>query len=159
MAVVDHNKNKYPWPMQKFFFRVTIDNKQISFQSIDGLGSEVSIIEYRGGDYALWSKTKRPGMISYSNVTLKKGMFKGDKDLHDWWKVYETDHKHTERRTVVIEMMDSLDDNKELVCIRWTLKNAFVTKYTPTTLDSVADTEPAIEEMELAYEDMDMVFT
>jgi phage tail-like protein len=146
------------WPVAKFFFRVQIDGTQISFQAVDGLESEISIIEYRGGDYALWSKIKCPGMITYSNVTLKKGMFKGDTFLHDWWKSYETNHSHKGRRTVVIELMDTIADDKHTVCMTWTLKNAFVVKYTPTAMDAEADSEPAIEEMEIAYEDMDMEF-
>lgn len=158
MSVIDHNSLTYKWPLSKFFFRVTLDGTQISFQAVEGMESEISVIEYRGGDYALWSKTKRPSMISYTNVTLKKGMFKGDTQLHDWWKSYETDHKHSTRKTVVIELMDSLDDNKELVCIRWTLINAFVTKFTPSGLDAEADSEAAIEEMEIAYENMDIEF-
>lgn len=156
MAIVDHSSNKYPWPLSKFFFRVSIDGVQISFQGVEGLESEISTIEYRGGDYALWSKTKRPGMISYSNATLKKGMFKGDKTLHDWWKSYSTDHLHSKRRKIVIELMDSLDGKIDMVCIRWELHNAFVTKYTPTGMDAESDSEVALEEMEVCYEKMDI---
>lgn len=157
MSVIDHNASSYhPWPLTKFFFRVTISGTQISFQGVEGMESEISTIEYRGGDYALWSKTKRPGMISYTNVTLKKGMFKKDANLHDWWKSYASSHKHGDRREIKIELMDSIGDGTDHVYITWTLKNAFVTKYTPSGLDAEADSEPAIEEMEVAYEVMEI---
>jgi phage tail-like protein len=154
MAVIDHNSyaDGSKWPLAKFSFLVKLDSTQVSFQGVDGLESEISIIEYRGGDYALWSKTKRPGMISYSNVTLKKGMFKGDKVLHDWWKDFETNHLHSKRKSITIDLLNEAGS----VCVSWRLTNAFVVKYTPSTMDAEADSEPAIEEMEIAYEKLDI---
>jgi phage tail-like protein len=158
MAVVDHNSNPYgAWPLAKFYFQVTIDevDTSIGFQAVEGLESEISTMEYRAGNYALWAKTKRPGMMTYSNVTLKKGMFKADANLHDWWKSLETDHMHSARRTVVIELLNE----ENAVCIRWELQNCFVVKFTPTGLDAEADSEVAIEEMEIAYEKLNITMS
>jgi hypothetical protein len=38
----------------------------------------------------------------------------------------------------------------DLFC--WTLEKAYVTKFTPSNMDAEADSEPAIEEVELSYQ-------
>jgi len=157
---VDHmtapNGGANNWPLVKFYFEVQIDNVDgtIGFQAVEGLESEVSVMEYRAGNYALWAKTKRPGLMTYSNVTLKKGMFRNDANLHDWWSSLANDHRHADRRTIIINMYN--EDNE--VVLTWTLEQCFVTKFTPSSLDAEADSEVAIEELEIATEKMTMVY-
>lgn len=139
------------WPMTKFFFDVTIDGlPALGFQTVEGLESETSVIEYRSGNSQFLFKSKRPGMVSYSNLTLKKGAFLGQPDLKDLWKFYAWDitENRTTRKNILVEMKNEAGD----VEVVWDIKGAFVVKYTPPTLDAEADSEPAVEEMEIAYE-------
>lgn len=149
----DHMSNSYnPWPLAKFYFEVTVDgiDTSMGFQSVEGLESEISMMEYRAGNYALWAKTKRPGLMTFSNVTLKKGMFAGDANLQSWWHTLAWEHQHgvDNRREVIITL---LDENEE-IRMTWTLSNAFCVKFTPTPLDAEADSEVAVEELELCCE-------
>jgi phage tail-like protein len=142
------------WPLPKFYFTVEIDNipNTIGFQGCEGLESEISVMEYRAGNSPNFFKTKRPGLMSYSNITLKKGMFTGDANMYEWYKELALDHQHSNRRTVIISLMDE----SNTVVFTWTLENAFVTKFTPTGFDAEADTEVAIEELEFCCESWSM---
>jgi phage tail-like protein len=138
------------WPLAKFYFRVMIDTlPEIGFQTVEGLESEISVMEYRPGNQRAFYKSKRPGMISYSNITLKKGMFKSHKDLYDWYKEMAQAHNYrNQARAITIELLDEANE----VMMTWRVSNAIVVKYTPTPLDAEADSEVAVEEMELAVD-------
>lgn len=142
------------WPLPKFYFSIEIDNipNTLGFQTIEGLETEISVMEYRAGNSTNFYKTKRPGLMSYSNITLKKGTFQGDDYLYQWYKELSVDHQHTERRTVIIHLMNEADE----IVFTWTLLNAFVTKFTPTPFDAEADSEVAIEELEFCCEEWTM---
>jgi len=148
---VDNAPNPFEWPLAKFYFEVTIDELPVlGFQAVEGLESEISVMEYRPGNAPFLFKSKRPGMVTYSNITLKKGMFAADANLKDWWKLYAWDksENRNKRRQILIELKDEADT----VMMSWTCKGCFPVKFTPTALDAEADSEVAIEEIELACE-------
>ena len=64
------------WPLPKFYFSVKIDEEELSFQEVSGLDMENEPLEYRAGNSPVFSKVKIPGTKKYSNITLKKGIFK-----------------------------------------------------------------------------------
>jgi len=143
--------NPFEWPLAKFFFRVTIDGlPELGFQTVEGLESEVSVMEYRPGNTQFLFKSKRPGLVTYSNITFKKGEFMSDANLKDWWHLYawEKGTNRNERKEILIELLDE----SESVMMTWTVKGAFPVKFTPTSLDAEADSEVAVEEMEVAIE-------
>jgi phage tail-like protein len=142
--------NPFEWPLAKFFFRVTIDGlPELGFQTVEGLESEVSIMEYRPGNTQFLFKSKRPGLVTYSNITFKKGEFLGDANLKDWWHLYAWEKAgRNERKEILIELLDE----SESVMMTWTVKGAFPVKFTPTSLDAEADSEVAVEEVEVAIE-------
>jgi phage tail-like protein len=147
----DNATNPFEWPLAKFQFRVTIDGlPELGFQTVEGLESEVSIIEYRPGNSSFLFKSKRPGLITYSNITFKKGEFADDPHLKDWWHLYawEVAGNRNERKEILIELYDEADEVK----LAWTCKGAFPVKFTPTSLDAEADSEAAVEELEVAIE-------
>ena len=151
----DTNFNE-SWPLAKFYFRVQIDNlPEIGFQTVEGLESEISIMEYRAGNQRAFYKSKRPGMTSYSNITLKKGMFKSHADLYLWYKAIAQEHNfRQEARGIIIDLLDETDS----VVMTWRVSNAIVVKYTPTPLDAEADSEVAVEELELAVDYWELEF-
>lgn len=131
--------------MPKFYFQVKIDNTEITFQEVSGLDMEAQVIEYRHGNSSEFSTIKMPGLKKSGNVTLKKGVFKGDNFLWTWFA--EVKLNTIERKTVVISLLDEL--NKPTMV--WTLKNAWPTKITGTDLKSDGN-EVAVETLELAHE-------
>ena len=66
------------WPLVKFSFQVKWDDAEYIFQEVTGLSSETQVIEYRGGNSKVYSTVKMPGIQKFGNITLKKGIFKGD---------------------------------------------------------------------------------
>lgn len=151
----DNAVNPFEWPQAKFMFRVTIDGlPELGFQTVEGLESEVSIIEYRPGNTQYLFKSKRPGLVTYSNITFKKGEFLGDANLRDWWYMYawEKTTNRNERKEILIELLDEAED----VVMTWTVKGCFPVKFTPTSLDAEADSDPAVEEIEVACESWDL---
>jgi phage tail-like protein len=133
------------WPMVKFSFQVKWDDAEFIFQEVTGLSSETQVIEYRGGSSPVYSTVKMPGIQKFSNVTLKKGMFKGDKNL---WDKYNLIKMNTYKRaTITISLLDE----SQAVAMSWTLTNAFPTKITVSDMKSDVN-EIAVESLELAHE-------
>jgi len=133
------------WPLVKFSFKVMWDGAELIFQEVTGLSSETQIIEYRGGSSPVYSTVKMPGIQKFSNITLKKGIFKGDKAM---WDKYSAIKMNTYKRSSIVI---SLLDEGQQVAMSWTLKNAFPSKITVTDMKSDAN-EVAVETMEVAHE-------
>ena len=142
------------WPLPKFYFRVDMGGSNMSFQSCEGLDATIATMEYRDGNSVNFFKQKRPTMVSFSPVTLKKGVFAGNTDFYDWFKGVAFDNFFGDMRTVKIALLNTDDDSKGggTPVIEWTLEKAFVTKFTPSPLDAEAETEAAIEEIEISYQ-------
>jgi len=133
------------WPLIKFSFQVKWDDKEIIFQEVTGLTSETQVIEYRGGSSKVYSTVKMPGIQKFGNITLKKGIFKGDTTL---WDNYALIKMNTIKRSTIL--ISLLDESNE-VAMSWSLLNAFPCKITVTDMKSDAN-EVAVETMELAHE-------
>lgn len=142
-------KTELPYPVPKFYFEVELPGAgTIGVQSVEGLSAEVNLTEYRHSNSPGFYKIKMPGMKVYQNVTIKKGVFKNDRHFFDWYNQIKL---NTIARGVV--MIRLLDENGEPV-MQWTLNAAFPIKITPPDLNSQDDGDPAIEEIEIAYESM-----
>ncbi|MGL5889417.1 MAG: phage tail protein, partial [Bacteroidia bacterium] len=112
--------NKYP--LAVFHFRVDWGDTSISFTEVSGLTQELQAIEYRTGDLPEYSSIKMPGMRKYNNVTLKRGMTKGDGKFFLWLNSVKLNE--IERRDITINL---LNEKHEPVVI-WQLQNAFPVK-------------------------------
>ena len=134
------------WPLPKFYFTVQLgDDKDVTFQEVDGLDSETQIIEYRHGNSPVFYPLKMPGLGRVGNVTMRKGIFVGDNKFWVWYN--EIKLNTIKRRTVVISLLDETGAPKRT----WTLANAWPTKITGTDLKSEGN-EVAIESIEIAYQ-------
>ncbi len=134
------------WPLPKFYFKVTLGDKgEIAFQEVSGLDTETQIIEYRHGNSKVFSTIKMPGIKKFSNITMKKGIFKGDNKLFDWYN--EIKLNTIKRQEITIQLLDETD----APTMSWTLTNAWPTKITSTDLKSDGN-EVAVETLELAHE-------
>lgn len=133
------------YPLPKFHFQVEWGGTRIGFTEITGLDAETEIIEYRDGSMLEYGKLKQPGMQKYSNITMKRGVFKSDNDYFDWWNTVALNT--IERRDLTVSL---LNEQHEPVMV-WKVKQAWPTKIQSTDLKSDAN-EAAIDTIELAHE-------
>lgn len=139
-------KQGSPWPVPKFHFKVTIGDKgEIAFQEVSGLDTEHDLMEYRAGNSVDFSRNKMPGWRKASDISLKKGIFKDDTALFDYFM--EVKMNTIKRETVTIQLLD--EEHNPM--FTWTLKNAFPMKVTSTDMNA-QKSEVAIEEMVLSHE-------
>jgi len=133
------------YPLPKFHFQVEWGGASIGFTEVSGLDVQTDPIEYRDGVSPEYVKTKMPGMQKFSNITLKRGTFKGDNDFYAWWNTVALNT--IDRRNVTISL---LNENHEPVVV-WKVKNAWPTKVQSTDLKADGN-EVAIESIELVHE-------
>lgn len=133
------------YPLPKFHFQVEWGGSKIGFTEVSGLDITTEVIEYRDGASPEYSKIKMPGQRKYSNITLKRGTFKGDNQFYTWFN--SVNLNTIERRDLTISL---LNESHEPVIV-WKVKNAWPSKVTPTDLKADGN-EVAIESLELAHE-------
>ncbi|HEY4319220.1 MAG TPA: phage tail protein [Herbaspirillum sp.] len=133
------------WPLPKFYFQVKWDSQVMSFQEISGLDIQSEEIKYRHGDSPEFSVIKMPGMKKVGNVTMKKGIFKGDNKFWDWFNQIKMNT--IKRVPVTISLLDEAGKPTMV----WTLANAWPTKITGTDLKAEGN-EVAIETIEIVHE-------
>jgi phage tail-like protein len=144
-------------PYSAFNFRVTVDrfgdagSFTAGFQEISGLGSEITIAEYRNGNEPENHVRKIAGMNKSTDVTLKRGLI-GSLNIFTWIKETREGSQQV-RRNVTIELMDEAHTAPVMT---WKLFNAQPMKYTAPTLNAKGGTDVAMEELVLAYERLDV---
>lgn len=145
------------WPLTKYAFEISIGGftGYVAFQAMDGLGAEIATMKFRDGNSSKFYEQTRPTLTSYSPVTLKKGVFVGDTRLFDWFSNVSQGALFSDMRTVTIHLSELAGDKHSHI-FTWTLDQAFITKFTPSNLDGEADTEVAIEEVEITYQSFSM---
>jgi phage tail-like protein len=138
------------WPLPKFHFKVEWGSGNIlSFQEVSGMDVQSEEIKYRAGDSPVFSPVKMPGLKKYSNVTMKKGVYKGDNKFWEW--LNEIKMNTIARKNVIISLLDE-EHNPTMI---WTLKKAWPTKITGTDLKSEGN-EVAIETIEIVHEGLEI---
>ncbi|SHL83883.1 phage tail protein [Fibrobacter sp. UWH4] len=135
------------WPLPKFHFQVKWGDQEMSFQEVTGLDAQSEEIKYRVGNSPIYSVIKMPGLIKYSNVTMKKGIFKGDNKFWEWFSQIK---QNTIKR---IDITISLLDETSAPTMVWTLKNAWPTKISGYELKAEGN-EVAVESIEIVHEGM-----
>ncbi len=133
------------WPLPKFYFQVKWDTEVLSFQEISGLDIEAQPIEYRHGDNPVFSTIKMPGIKQFSNITMKKGVFKSDNKFWDW--INQIKMNTIKRVPVTISLLDEAGAPTMV----WTLENAWPSKITSTDMNAEGN-EVAVEEIEIVHE-------
>ena len=75
-----------------------------------------------------------PGIPSYSNVTLKRGILAGDNEFFDW--ISTVNLNQVERRDVIISLLNEQHDP----VMRWKISNAWPVKLEGPTLNATDNT-------------------
>lgn len=133
------------WPLPKFHFQVKWDANVMSFQEVSGLDVQSEEIKYRHGDSKDFSVVKMPGLKKVGNVTMKKGIFKGDNKFFEWFDQIKMNV--IKRVPITISLLDEVGTPVMV----WTLANAWPTKITGTDLKAEGN-EVAVESIEIAHE-------
>lgn len=138
------------YPLAKFHFRVEWGGERLGFTEVTGLDKQVEVIEYRDGNSPEYSKIKMPGMIKFSNITLKRGSVAGDSDFYKW--IRNINLNKAERRDVIIKLLNE----RHAPVLSWKAKNCFPIKLQASDLKADGN-EVAIETLELAHEGLSPV--
>jgi phage tail-like protein len=133
------------WPLPKFHFQVKWDDTEMAFSEVSGLDMESQAIEYRAGNSPTFSTIKMPGLKKFSNITMKKGVFKSDNTLFDWFN--EVQMNVIKRKALTISLLDE----SHAPTMVWKVQNAFPVKVTGTDLKAEGN-EVAVESIEIAHE-------
>ena len=162
MAVNEQNAGTMSYPLTKMNFLVTIDGSTAgaAFTEVTGVEASVDVIEFRQGNSNSLAPIKIPGLVKHGNVTLKMGYIMGS-EFKQWiMECVSERRKAMPRKTVTIELIniqggapDSVVEASVDESLIWTLKEAWVTKYSGVDLNASAS-EVAIETVELAYEEL-----
>jgi phage tail-like protein len=111
-----------PDPLPSSNFIVEIDGlTSAGYMSVEGIGSEVEVVEYRDGIDPNRVRLL-PGLARYGPVTLKRGLSE-DTELWDW---YETNlEAPVERKSMSVVFMDHGHEEKA----RYNLHDCWVSDY------------------------------
>ncbi|MBL8276096.1 MAG: phage tail protein [Pelomonas sp.] len=142
-------------PYVQFNFHVNLgdgvtNTPQAGFQEVSGIGMEVTITEYRPGNYAFNNVIKTAGLNKATDVTMKRGVI-GSLDLYKWLDDVRNG-ANSGLRTVTIELKS--EDRTQTVQT-WRLINARIMKHTSGPFNAKG-TDVAMEELTLSYERLEM---
>lgn len=137
------------YPLPKFHFQVEWGGAKIGFTEVSGLEVTTEKIEYRDGANREYSKTSMPGMQTFGDLTLKRGVFAGDNEFYSWWNTVALNT--VKRRDITISLLNE----KHEPVVTWKVKKAWPTKVTSTELNSTSN-EVAIETLVLSHEGLTM---
>ncbi len=140
----------FHYPLPNFSFMVEWGGGNTGFQEVIGLEIELQVLEYRDGSAPEYTNRKLPGLHSFKNVILRRGLVKGDYDCYSW--ITSAQLSSIDRRLVTVVLMD----DKQTPAYTWTLANAWPCRLTYYPL-SAQNGQVMIEEIELAHEGMTVV--
>ena len=138
---------QYPIPV--FHFDVAWGDSHLGFSEVSGLTQENQAIEYRDGSFREYSSIKMPGLRKFSNVTLKRGIVKGNNQFFQWLSTVKLNT--VERRDLVISLLN--EDHQPVMV--WNVMRAFPVKVEGPQLKATGN-EVAIESIELAHEGLEL---
>lgn len=133
------------YPLPAFHFKVEMAGLTAEFSEVTGLNIEVQVIEYRHGLSPDFSMIKMPGLQKFGNLTLKRGVFKGNNEFFDWYKTIKMNT--VERQDILISLLDET----HAPVMQWQVREAWPAKITSPDLKASGN-EVAVETIEIAHE-------
>ena len=132
-------------PFGGYNFAVEIDGiTSASFKECSGLDSTTSSGGYREGTDPTLAQRQLPGLLSFSSITLKRGIT-NDHALWDWRD--QVASGNLQRKDLSIILRNDRGEEE----IRWNVSNAWPTKWSGPGFDATSDAV-AIETLELVHE-------
>jgi phage tail-like protein len=140
-------------PDGAFNFGVKFDGDETlfgGFSDVSGIGSEITIAEYRNGNEQENHVRKIAGVHKVSDVTLKRGIV-NSKTLWDWIKEVRREGSQ-KAKNVSITLRDETGKDVQT----WLLNHCVPMKYTGATLAGKGGGDVAMEELVLSAEAMEI---
>jgi phage tail-like protein len=140
-------------PYSAFNFLVELEpgqgaEVQAGFAEVSGLNAEVTVAEYRAGNYPVNYVRKLPGIHKAGDVTLKRGVI-GAQNIYEWLEKTRTGRISEAKRNLVIKLQN--EERSEAV-VSWKLIGAMPIKWTGPTLTAKGGGDVAMEELVLSVE-------
>jgi phage tail-like protein len=136
--------------LNRYHFTADWGGTRIGFAEISGLDIEIEVVSVRDGSSPIDSGRKIPGIRKFSNITLKRGLIKGDNDFFKW--INTKSNGNIERRDITVNLLDEA----HVPIFTWKILRAFPVKYNGPILIS-DDSEVALESLELTHEGLTVV--
>jgi phage tail-like protein len=137
------------YPVPVFHFTVEWQGSRVGFSEVTGLTQENQAIEYRDGSFREYSSVKMPGLRKFTNITLKRGITKGDNEFFGWLSTVKLNT--VERRDLHINLLNEQHDP----VMTWQVHKAFPVKVEGPQLKASGN-EVAIESIEIAHEGLEL---
>jgi len=150
-TTVDDIKTKYPLPV--YYYDVKIDDLDpIAFKEVSGLtiGYE-DPITYKDGLSHKEGAKHMPGQRSAVDITMKKGIVRGDPKLFDW--INTINLNTVVKKDITVSLMDESDSP----VVSWKITNAFPKKMEAPTFDATSN-DVAIESLELRADSLSIEY-
>ena len=128
----------------------TTDGPEAGFQEVSGIGTEVTVAEYRNGNEKENSVRKITGLNKSTDVTMKRGVI-GSLSLYNWLHQIRNGDQAA-LRNIVVQLQN--EDHTKVVQT-WKLLRARIIKHTSGPLNAKG-TDVAMEELVIAYERLEM---
>lgn len=130
-------------PYGAFNYVVEFDGGELlgGFSDISGIGTEITIAEYRNGNEKENHVRKVAGVHKVSDVTGKRGLI-NSKTLFDWIKEARTNGPAAQK-TMKITLLDEAQKPVQ----SWILRGVIPMKYTGPTLAGKGGGDVAMEEI------------
>lgn len=138
-------------PYGAFNFIVNFDGKEEfgGFSDVSGIGTEMTVAEYRNGNERENHVRKVPGVHKVGDVTLKRGVV-DSKLLFAWIRDVRLNGVKGQKKSVTI----TLRDEAQAPVQTWVLGNVIPLKYTGPTLAGKGGGDVAMEEIVLSAESL-----
>ncbi|MDM0018117.1 phage tail protein [Variovorax saccharolyticus] len=139
-------------PYGAFNFVVNFDGGETfgGFSDVSGIGTELTIAEYRNGNDKENHVRKVGGVHKVSDVTLKRGIVNSI-SLFQWIKDSRTKGPDAKKSITIL----LLDESQKPVQ-SWVLRGVLPMKYTGPTLAAKGGGDVAMEELVLSSEALEM---
>lgn len=140
-------KSTYPLPIYNYRVTLYVDGEAevMGFAEVSGLVMEYEPVTYKHGLSFVMGSKIIPGMKKPLQITLKRGVVKGNSYLKDWISnTYSDPFYSSAKRDVVIDLCDET----AVPLVRWTVQGALPIKLEAPTFDANSN-DVAIESLEL----------
>lgn len=139
-------------PYGAFNYVVNFDGGETfgGFSDVSGLGTEITVAEYRNGNDKENHVRKVGGVHKVSDVTLKRGIL-NSKTLFDWIGQARVQGPAAQKSVSI-----TLLDESQKPVQTWVLRGVIPMKYTGPTLAGKGGGEVAIEEVVLSAEALEL---
>ncbi|MDR1364869.1 MAG: phage tail protein [Oscillospiraceae bacterium] len=118
-------------PIRGYRFTATFDGLgTASFKSVEGFSVEVQTTDYREGAFGRLTVRKLPGLVTFPDITLTKGLY-NDPELYRFFSSYLEGTTLTPVNAVVRAF-----DNAGTVTASWSVKHAWPSRYESSGLNA-----------------------